>query len=99
MLSDDQTARRLIDPKVRRFVEDDLASGGTCIETINAHVASDVNAKVAVELLHLHVNTTYYRLEPIAERTGYDLRKLTEVIDLVVAVRLLAGRPMPPSTR
>jgi hypothetical protein len=96
LLSDDQTARRLIDPKIRRFVEEDLASGGTCIETINAYVASDLNAKVAAELLHLHVNTTYYRLERIADRTGYDLRKLTEVIDLLVAVRLLAGRPMPP---
>jgi PucR-like helix-turn-helix protein/diguanylate cyclase with GGDEF domain len=95
MLSDDQTARRLIDPRVRRFIEEDLASGGTSIETINAYVASDLNAKVAAEMLHLHVNTTYYRLERIAERTGLDLRKLTEVIDLLVAVRILARRTTP----
>jgi sugar diacid utilization regulator len=90
MLSNDETARRLIDPKIRQFVEEDLASGGSYLETINAYVASDLNAKVAAELLHLHVNTAYYRLERIAERTGLDLRKLPEVLDLLVAVRLLS---------
>jgi len=46
--------------------------------------------------LHLHVNTAYYRLERIAERTGLDLRKLPEVIDLLVAVRLLSPPTSPP---
>jgi transposase len=32
----------------------------------------------AAERLHLHVNTAYYRLERIAERTGCDLRRLAE---------------------
>jgi DNA-binding PucR family transcriptional regulator len=93
VLSNDETARRLIDPKIRRFVEEDLAAGGSYIETINAYVSSDMNAKLAAELLHLHVNTAYYRLERIAERTGLDLRKLPEVIDLLVAVRLLSPPP------
>jgi hypothetical protein len=96
VLSNDETARRLIDPKIRQFVEEDLAAGGTYLETINAYVASDLNAKVAAELLHLHVNTAYYRLERIAERTGLDLRKLPEVIDLLVALRLLSPPPRPP---
>jgi DNA-binding PucR family transcriptional regulator len=93
VLSNDETARRLIDPKIRQFVEEDLAAGGSYIETINAYVSSDMNAKVAADLLHLHVNTAYYRLERIAERTGLDLRKLPEVIDLLVAVRLLSPSP------
>jgi hypothetical protein len=96
VLSNEETARRLIDPKIRQFVEEDLAAGGSYIDTINAYVASDLNAKVAAELLHLHVNTAYYRLERIAERTGLDLRKLPEVIDLLVAVRLLTPRAGPP---
>lgn len=96
VLSNEGTARRLIDPKIRQFIEEDLAAGGSYIDTINAYVASDLNAKVAAELLHLHVNTAYYRLERIAERTGLDLRKLPEVIDLLVAVRLLTPRAGPP---
>ena len=50
---------------------------------------SDLNAKIAAERLHLHVNTAYYRLEKIAERTGYDLRRLADVVELLIAVRLL----------
>ena len=74
VLSNEGTARRPIDQKIRQFIEEDLAAGGSYIDTINAYVASDLNAKVAAELLHLHVNTAYYRLERIAERTGLDLR-------------------------
>jgi DNA-binding PucR family transcriptional regulator len=98
VLSKEETARRLIAPKIRQFVEEDLAAGGSYLDTINAYVASDLNAKVAAELLHLHVNTAYYRLERIAERTGLDLRKLPEVIDLLVAVRLLSPPTSPPPT-
>ena len=96
VLSNEGTARRPIDEKIRQFIEEDLAAGGSYIDTINAHVASDLNAKVAAELLHLHVNTAYYRLERIAERTGLDLRKLPEVIDLLVAERMLTPRAGPP---
>ena len=39
----------------------------------------------------IHVNTAHYRLGRIAEKTGCDLRRLSDVIDLLIAVRL-AGR-------
>ena len=39
----------------------------------------------------MHVNTIYYRIDRISERTGLDLRRLDEVIELLLAVRLLAG--------
>jgi DNA-binding PucR family transcriptional regulator len=50
-----------------------------------------MNAKTAAERLHLHVNTIYYRLERIAERTGCDLRRLADVMELLIAVRLLGA--------
>jgi sugar diacid utilization regulator len=53
--------------------------------------ASDLNAKTAAEGLHLHVNTAYYRLERIAERTGCDLRRLADVMELLIAIRLLGA--------
>ena len=94
VMLDDPTAHRLIRPQVRAFVEDDLAAGGTLVETLRAYADSDLNAKVAAESLHVHVNTAYYRLERIAERTGYDLRSFGDLQALLVAVRLLtAGRP------
>ena len=41
----------------------------------------------AEELL-IHVNTAHHRLSRIAEKTACDLRRLSDVIDLLIAVRL-----------
>jgi hypothetical protein len=89
VLREAQTAQRLIRPEVRRFVAEDAAAGGALITTLVEYAASDLNAKIAAQRLHLHVNTAYYRLERIAERTGYDLRRLTDVVELLIAIRLL----------
>ncbi|HJQ07205.1 MAG TPA: helix-turn-helix domain-containing protein [Nocardioides sp.] len=89
VLRDDPTARRLIRPELRHFVEEDLAREGVMVRTLMAYVDSDLNAKTAAERLHVHVNTAYYRLERIAERTGCDLRNFRELEELVIAVRLL----------
>ncbi|MFJ9389349.1 PucR family transcriptional regulator [Nocardioides sp. NPDC101246] len=89
VLREDPTVRRLIRPELRQFVADDLARDGAMIETMLAYVASDLNAKLAAERLHMHVNTAYYRLERIAERTGCDLRRFADVEELIFAIRLL----------
>jgi hypothetical protein len=89
VLREDETARRLIRPQVRQFVAEDVAAGGALIATLVEFAACDLNAKTAAERLHLHVNTAYYRLERIAERTGCDLRRLADVMELLIAVRLL----------
>jgi sugar diacid utilization regulator len=93
VLRDDETARRLIRPQVRRFVEEDAAAGGALIATLAEFAASDLNAVAAAERLHLHVNTAYYRLDRIAERTGCDLRRLADVMELLIALRLLGAVP------
>ena len=87
----DRTARRLVRPEVRAFVQEDLASGGTFVETLRQYVACDLNAKLAAMVLHVHANTVYYRLERIAERTGCDVRRVEELIDLLLAVSLVSG--------
>lgn len=91
VLREAHTAKRLIRPQVARFVTEDAAAGGALIATLVAYAESDLNAKVAAQRLHLHVNTAYYRLERIAERTGYDLRRLADVVELLIAIRLLGG--------
>src|SRR5581483_10412149 len=93
VLRDDETARRLIRPQVRRFLAEDAAAGGTLIATLVEFAACDMNAKTAAQRLHLHVNTAYYRLERIAERTGCDLRRLADVMELLIAVRLMGASP------
>jgi DNA-binding PucR family transcriptional regulator len=91
VLREDETARRLIRPQVQRLVADDVAAGSTLITTLVEFAACDMNAKSAAERLHLHVNTAYYRLEQISERTGCNLRRLADVMELLIAVRLLGA--------
>ncbi len=91
VLREDATARRLIHPDLRQFVEDDLARDGVFVQTLLAYVASNMNAKLAADQLHVHANTVYYRLDRITERTGFDLRNFSELEELMVAVRLLTG--------
>jgi hypothetical protein len=89
VLRDDEMARRLIRPEIARFVTDDAAAGGALIATLVEYAQADLNAKTAAQRLHLHVNTAYYRLERIAEKTGCDMRRLADVMELLIAVRLL----------
>jgi hypothetical protein len=85
------TARHLISGSVLEFVEQDLAAGGELSRTLLAYVAADLNAKAASERLHVHVNTAHYRLGKIAERTGCDLRSISDVLDLLIAIKLARG--------
>ena len=87
-LRGDATAARLITPAVRRFVEEDIAAGGTLTSTLLAYAASNLNAKVAAQRLFVHVNTAHHRLARIEERTGCDLRDLAHVQELLIAIRL-----------
>jgi sugar diacid utilization regulator len=92
-LRSDATARRLIAPAVRRFVEEDTASGGALTSTLLAYAAANLNAKVAAERLYIHVNTAHHRLARIEEKTGCDLRDLGDVQELLIAIRLATSRP------
>lgn len=92
----DATAERLIPPEIKRFVEDDLAHGGVLTTTLLAYVESDLNVKALSERLFVHTNTAHYRLNRITEQTRRDLRKLSDVLELVIAIRLahaLGDRP------
>ena len=89
----DATAERLVRPALRTFIEEDLADGGTQIQTLQVYAECDLNAKIAAERLHVHVNTAYYRLDNIAERTGCDVRSFVDLQEMLIAIRLLAAPP------
>jgi hypothetical protein len=87
-LREDPTARRLIAPGIQQFVAEDAQDGGVLITTLREYVASDLNARRAAQRLHIHVNTAYYRLGKVAERTGCDLRRVADLIEILIAARL-----------
>jgi sugar diacid utilization regulator len=84
----DPTASRLIAPAVHEFVAQDAQEGGSLIATLREYVACDLNARRAAENLHIHVNTAHYRLARIAERTGLDLRRVDDLVEILIAARL-----------
>jgi DNA-binding PucR family transcriptional regulator len=88
-LRPDATARRLIAHAIHEFVTRDTAEGAILITTLRAYVDCDLNARRAADRLHIHVNTVHYRLGRIAERTGCDLRRVDDLIDLLIAARLV----------
>jgi len=90
-LRTDATALRLISPAIRSFVEEDAANGGALTSTLLAYAAANLNAKVAARQLYIHVNTAHHRLARIEEKTGCDLRDLSDVQELLIAIRLAAG--------
>jgi PucR C-terminal helix-turn-helix domain/GGDEF-like domain len=83
-----ETARQRIPDSARRFVAEDVAEGGVLTQTLLEYVASDFNAKLTAERLYVHPNTARYRLGKIEERTGCDLRRVADVMDLLIAVSL-----------
>ena len=92
----DRTAQRMVPPAIEQFVREDLDSGGVLLGTLQAYAGADLNAKLAAERLHIHVNTAHYRLGRISERTGCDLRRVSDVIELLIAARLTRP-PRPPA--
>jgi DNA-binding PucR family transcriptional regulator len=88
VLRADDTARRLIRPKLREFIADDEANNTELVKTVLVYVANDLNATASAKQMHMHVNTFYYRLDSIAKRAGCDLHRLAELQELVVAIRL-----------
>ena len=85
----DDTVRRLIRPQVRAFLAEDLAADGVYCASLQAFIDHDLNAREAARALHVHVNTMYYRLDRIAARTGCDLRRIDQMIEVLLAVRML----------
>ncbi|MFI0354619.1 PucR family transcriptional regulator [Actinomadura sp. 9N407] len=84
----DDTARHLVDPRITGLLSEDRMRGGVLTATIRAFAAADLNLRAAAERLQIHHNTAQYRLRRIQERTGRNLRHITDLVDLLVAIAL-----------
>jgi hypothetical protein len=84
----DDTARRLVDPRVREFLDEDGARGGILTATIRAFADADLKVNAAAEQLQVHPNTLQYRLRRIDERSGCNPRQIADLLDLLFAIAL-----------
>jgi hypothetical protein len=84
----DDTAQRLVDPQLKAFLDEDRARGGVLTATIRVFAESDLNLRLAAERLQVHPNTAQYRMGRIEERTGRNPRRVSDLLDLLVAIAL-----------
>jgi len=92
----DDTARHLVDSRITALLDEDRARGGVLTATIRAFAAADLNLRTAAERLQIHPNTAQYRLRRIQERTGRSLRRINDLVELLVAIALQDS--LPPGT-
>jgi len=79
---------RLVNPRLRAFLDEDRRRGRVLTETIRAVADADLNLRMAAERLQVHPNTAQYRLRRIEERTGRNPRRIADLLDLLVAIAL-----------
>jgi sugar diacid utilization regulator len=84
----DETARLLVDARLRTFLDDDRGRGGALIATVRAFADADLNLRLAAGRLQVHPNTAQYRLRRIEERSGRNPRRIADLLDLLVAIEL-----------
>jgi hypothetical protein len=77
-------ARDLIPPAMRSVLGDEALRA-----TLEAFVHADQNVGEAASALALHPNSLRYRLQRIADKTGRDPRRLSDLLELIAAARLL----------
>ena len=61
----------------------------TLRDTVQAYLDADLSVTTAARALSLHPNSVRYRLRRVAELTGRDPLKLTDLLELITAARLL----------
>ncbi|MEU1980738.1 helix-turn-helix domain-containing protein [Nocardia sp. NPDC019395] len=88
VLSSDDTVRNLVDPRIARALTEDQAKGAVLADTIRAFVAADMNLREAADALRIHHNTAKYRLRRIQQLTGRNIRTVTDLVELLVAIEL-----------
>lgn len=90
----DETVARIIPARIREFVTEDVRAGSPLIKTVECFAGNDLNVKAAARELGVHINTAHHRLARVEERTGCDLRRLVDLQELLIAIRLFAdGSP------
>jgi hypothetical protein len=74
---------QLIPPATKRLLAD-----ATMRASLEALFDADLNIAIAAKAMTLHPNSLRYRLRRIAEVTGRDPRKLSDLLELILAARL-----------
>jgi hypothetical protein len=79
-----QDFRRVLPVWTNDFYKANEDAKGILIETLRAYADVDMNVLKAAQVLGVHPNTIYARLQRIADISGLDARSLHPLIDLLI---------------
>jgi PucR-like helix-turn-helix protein/diguanylate cyclase with GGDEF domain len=80
-----EATRRLVPPAVAGLTDVQR-------QTLMAFIDCDMDVRQAALALFVHRNTVHYRLRHIERLTGRDVRRFSDLLELVIGVRLLEQR-------
>ena len=76
--------RRVLPAWTNEFYRANEAARGALIATVRAYADADMNVLKAAQVLSVHPNTIYSRLQRIADISGLDARSLHPLTDLLI---------------
>jgi sugar diacid utilization regulator len=79
----------------RISAETHVAEDEVLTETVLAFAEAGLNMHRSGERMRVHPNTVQYRLQRVAEITGWNPKRFGDLLHLIVAIRL----PHPPGGR
>jgi hypothetical protein len=88
VLRADATADRMVGAQTWTFLDEDRAHQGVLTTTLRALVETNLNVSLLAQRLHIHPNTAHYRLGRIRELTGRNPRKVSDLLELIIAIKL-----------
>ncbi|MBN8866862.1 MAG: helix-turn-helix domain-containing protein [Solirubrobacterales bacterium] len=89
----DPVAQAMVPSAVTELAGGTKAMDRALRETLFAYLGSGLNVMRTAESLPAHPNTVTYRLARLGERTGYDHRDPSQLVELAVALRIaIQGR-------
>jgi sugar diacid utilization regulator len=85
----DSTARQVVPARARRLFVEDERQGGRLLDTVRAFAEADLKVARAAKALDIHPNTLHYRLRKIEEIAGISIRRFSDWLDLLAAIRVI----------
>jgi sugar diacid utilization regulator len=85
----DETALRMIPPAARQVLQSAHADDRLLVETLLAHVRSDLSVAATAEVLAVHPNTVSYRLRKLSQRLDRDLSRFSDTTEVLAWITIL----------
>ncbi len=76
--------RRALPPWAGALFEADDRARGKLVETLRAYANADMNVLQAAQLIGVHANTVYLRLQRVRDATGLDAQSFANLTELLI---------------